>query len=348
VARWLDGLPDEAIMANPPVAYVAAWIRGYSGASKQATERWLAALEDPTWEGPLPDGISSLAFGAALARAAALFDDVGRSLQAARRALQLAGPEPSPYWWMAQAALGRALYLSGRSAEARPPLEELARRVSGPVQPYAVITALAVLSLIAGDEDDDGAAAALARRAVTAAEEQGLSAEPLSGIAYMALGRALTRGGDLAEAEEQLGRALELFGIESMLLHRAHALFLLGSARRGGGDYPGAHALFEGAHRLVEGATDPGMLPVLLEQTERETRSASRRRVEVAAPLTERELAVLQLLPTQLSTREIAGELYVSVNTVRSQAQAVYRKLGVTTRAEAVAHARQLGLLPQK
>ena len=35
VARWLDGLPEEAIMANPPVAYVAAWIRGYSGASKQ-------------------------------------------------------------------------------------------------------------------------------------------------------------------------------------------------------------------------------------------------------------------------------------------------------------------------
>jgi ATP/maltotriose-dependent transcriptional regulator MalT len=87
---------------------------------------------------------------------------------------------------------------------------------------------------------------------------------------------------------------------------------------------------------------------VLLEQAERETRSASRRRVEVAAPLTERELAVLQLLPTQLSTREIAGELYVSVNTVRSQAQGVYRKLGVTTRAEAVAHARRLGLLPHE
>jgi LuxR family transcriptional regulator, maltose regulon positive regulatory protein len=348
VARWLDGLPDQAIMANPPVAYVAAWIRGFSGASKQATERWLAALEETTWEGPLPDGVSSLAFGAALARAAALFDDVGRSLQAARRALQLAGPEPSPYWWMAQAALGRALYLSGRSAEARPPLEELVRRVSGPMQPYAEITALAVLSLIAGHEDDDGAAAALARRAVTVAEEQGLSAEPLSGIAYMALGRALSRRGELAEAEAQLARALELFGIESMLLHRVQALLLLGSVRRGRGDHPGARASIEGAHKLVEGATDPGMLPVLLEQTERAIRSASRRRVEVAAPLTERELAVLQLLPTQLSTREIAGELYVSVNTVRSQAQGVYRKLGVTTRAEAVAHARRLGLLPHE
>jgi DNA-binding CsgD family transcriptional regulator len=42
----------------------------------------------------------------------------------------------------------------------------------------------------------------------------------------------------------------------------------------------------------------------------------------------------------------MADELYVSVNTVRTQAQAVDRKLGVTTRAEAVASARRLGLLP--
>jgi LuxR family maltose regulon positive regulatory protein len=67
----------------------------------------------------------------------------------------------------------------------------------------------------------------------------------------------------------------------------------------------------------------------------------------VAAPLTERELAVLRLLATQLSTREIGRELYVSVNTVRSHVQAIYRKLQVTSRAEAVTHARQLGLLPK-
>jgi LuxR family transcriptional regulator, maltose regulon positive regulatory protein len=63
--------------------------------------------------------------------------------------------------------------------------------------------------------------------------------------------------------------------------------------------------------------------------------------------LTERELAVLRLLPTQLSTREIGRELYVSVNTVRSHVQAVYRKLEVATRTEAIARARQLGLLPR-
>jgi DNA-binding NarL/FixJ family response regulator len=72
--------------------------------------------------------------------------------------------------------------------------------------------------------------------------------------------------------------------------------------------------------------------------------SASRQRA--ATPLTKRERAVLRVLPTQLSNREIGRELYVSVNTVRSQVQAIYRKLGVTSRAEPVAHARHLRLVP--
>jgi LuxR family maltose regulon positive regulatory protein len=62
--------------------------------------------------------------------------------------------------------------------------------------------------------------------------------------------------------------------------------------------------------------------------------------------LTERELAVLRLLPTRLSTRELGRELSVSPNTIRSQVQAIYRKLQVNSRAEAVTTARQLGLLP--
>ena len=88
------------------------------------------------------------------------------------------------------------------------------------------------------------------------------------------------------------------------------------------------------------------MLPSLLEQTEDTLGSRPRRSVQMAAPLTERELAVLRLLPTRLSTREIGRELYVSPNTVRSHVQAIYRKLQVGSRAEAVTHARQLGLLP--
>jgi LuxR family maltose regulon positive regulatory protein len=344
VARWLDGLSDEAIVADPAVAFVAGWIRGYSGAYKQETERWLAAAEAGGDEWPLPDGISSLAFGAALGRAALLFDDVGRSLGAAWRALELAGSRPSPFVWMAQSTLGHALYLSGQPARARRGLEDLVDRVPSSAQPYAVVTALAVLSLIAGDSDDAGAAVALARRAVGVAEAKGLSAEPLCAIAYVALGRALARQGALAEAEELLRRALELLGIDSMAVLRALALLQLASVRRDRGDLRDARALAGQARELIERFADPGSLPALLERTERRLASAPRR-VEAAAPLTERELAVLRLLPTRLSTQEISRQLYVSVNTVRTHVKAVYRKLQATTRAEAVARARELGLL---
>jgi LuxR family maltose regulon positive regulatory protein len=356
VARWLDWLPEEAIMANPPVAYVTAWIRGYSGASKQQIEDWLAVVgrdgaegslpDGVGLEGSLPDGVSSLAFGANLARASLVFDDLGRSVAAGRRALELAGPTSLQFWWMAQSALGPSLYLSGQAAETRPQLEELVRRVPAAAQPVAVVLALAVLSLLAGDEGDDDTAMELARQAAATADTQGLSAEPMCGIAYAALGRALARQGELAEAEAQLERALEPVRIDSMLAQRAFTLLLLAPVRRGRADLAGARAVAGQARALIERFADPGSLPQLLEQTERMLAPAPRRRIDAATPLTNRELVVLRLLPTRLSTREIGRELSVSVTTVRSQVQAVYRKLEVSTRAEAVARAREVGLLP--
>ena len=62
-------------------------------------------------------------------------------------------------------------------------------------------------------------------------------------------------------------------------------------------------------------------------------------------PLSESEIRVLRYLPTNLSGPEIAGELYVSHNTVRTHITHLYAKLGTHTRAEAVARARALGLL---
>jgi LuxR family maltose regulon positive regulatory protein len=356
VARWLDGLPEEAIMANPPLAYVTAWIRGYSGASKQRMEAWLAVVgrdgsegslpDGVSSEGSLPDGVSSLAFGANLARASLVFDDLGRSVAAGRQALELAGPDSEQFWWMAQSALGHALYLSGQAAEARPDLEELVARVPAAAQPVAVVLALAVLSLLAGDQGDDDIALAMARRAAATADMQGLSAEPMCGIAYAALGRAMARQGELTQAEAQLERALEPVGIESMVMQRAFALLLLAPVRRSRGDLAAARALVGQARELIERSTDPGMLASLLERTERALASALHRRAEAAAPLSERELVVLRLLPTELSTQEIGRELSVSVHTVRSQVQAIYRKLQASTRAEAVEQARKLGLLP--
>ncbi len=77
-----------------------------------------------------------------------------------------------------------------------------------------------------------------------------------------------------------------------------------------------------------------------------ERRPAERSSPAPAVPsLTAAELRVLPLLATHLSFREIAAELFVSRNTVRSQAMSVYRKLGASSRSQAVARSRALGLL---
>ena len=345
VVRWLQALPEEAILADPPLAFVAAWTDGFSGAPKQQVDRWLAAVEDPAWDGDLPDGISSLAFGAALAQAVLVFDDVGRAVRAARRAVELAGPRPSRSRWMAQAALGQALYLCGQPAQARAPLEEVVQQLAPADQPHAFVTSLAVLSLLAGVGDDDQTAAVLARRAAEVAEAHGLGAEPISGIVHLALGRALAPLGQLTEAETELGWALDRFRTESMAVFRAPALLLLAAARADHGDRYGARGLLHQARALIEGLADPGAMPARLEQAQRELDRAQHGGRQPAAPLTERELAVLRLLPTRLSTAEIGRELSVSVNTIRSQVQAIYRKLEVGTRTDAVDHARRLGLL---
>jgi LuxR family maltose regulon positive regulatory protein len=62
-------------------------------------------------------------------------------------------------------------------------------------------------------------------------------------------------------------------------------------------------------------------------------------------PLSESELRVLRYLPTNLRSSEIAGELFVSRNTIRTHVRNVYLKLGVHSRADAVTRARELGLL---
>ena len=99
--------------------------------------------------------------------------------------------------------------------------------------------------------------------------------------------------------------------------------------------------------RLRRRAPEP-----LLEALERAVAEASRRPVPVdrAAPaddagLTARERTVIRYLPTRLSNREIASDLCVSMNTLKTHLRSTYRKLGVESRAAAVERARHAGLL---
>ena len=343
VERWLRGLPDVVLAANPLLAVAAAWIRGHRGASKRELERRLGAVEASGQE-PLPRGV---AFDLAIARGTHTFDDVGRSLQAARRAVELASPESSEEYFVAATTLGRMLYLAGQTTEAQGVLEEGARRLPpADQQPHQLVNVLALLSLLAGEQGDDATAATFARQAMDAAEAQGVSLIPMNGIAYLALARAAAWRGGLAEAEQLLEQALSILEIDSFQAQYTQALLELAGVRNARGDPEGAEEALKRARDLISQFVDPGMLPPLLDSTERALHRAARGRALPAGALTDRELAVLRLLPTRLTQQEIAQELYVSVNTVRTHIQGIYRKLGVASRQEAITHARELGLLP--
>jgi LuxR family maltose regulon positive regulatory protein len=66
---------------------------------------------------------------------------------------------------------------------------------------------------------------------------------------------------------------------------------------------------------------------------------------ELVEPLSERESDVLHLLPSSLSSTEMAGELSISVNTLRSHLKSIYSKLDAHSRYEAIVRAKELGLL---
>jgi LuxR family maltose regulon positive regulatory protein len=101
-------------------------------------------------------------------------------------------------------------------------------------------------------------------------------------------------------------------------------------------------------HRHVRhGTAHPVIVGETLEALERRGRAPSRPVATLLAePLSEREQAILRYLPTMMSNQEIAGELFVSVNTVKTHLKAIYRKLDAAGRRDAVQRGRELGLMP--
>lgn len=112
------------------------------------------------------------------------------------------------------------------------------------------------------------------------------------------------------------------------------------------GDLSGAIALVEEAEGLLHGFDDAGVLTPMLNDVRRRLSFARRRRRPPdEGALTDAERAVLRALRTSQSQRLIAEELSISINTVKTHTSAIYRKLGVSSRDDAIGRAIELGLL---
>jgi LuxR family maltose regulon positive regulatory protein len=97
--------------------------------------------------------------------------------------------------------------------------------------------------------------------------------------------------------------------------------------------------------QLRRGTAHRALVGELLQALDHANGNSGQRARLVVEPLSPREQAVLRFLPTMMSNQEIAAELFVSVNTVKTHLKAIYRKLDVADRREAVRRARMLELL---
>jgi LuxR family maltose regulon positive regulatory protein len=340
----MRSLTDDQIAANPLVAHCAAWVAALSG-EPGPVRRWLPVIEAGRHEGPLPDGIRSLEFSAALLRGVYGFEGLRVMRESAAIAVELETDPKSPWYALARGAHGFSLYLSGELQAAEEALEA-AERSEAPVPLIRILT-LSTLSLVAVETGRLPQATELADTARGLASQGHVSEAPQGSIAYTATGAAYAANGQLDEARSQLEHAIQARRKKPGISPWAtlEAMLVLTQVLLDLGEDAGAAALIEGAQDVL--TSFPDGVEVQQARLDRLKRRlvAPSRGASLADSLTEREVAVLRLLRGTLSLREIGQELYVSPNTIKTHAQAIYRKLGVSTRQDAVEHGRDIGIL---
>jgi ATP/maltotriose-dependent transcriptional regulator MalT len=346
--RWVRTLPDVCIVEHPELAVGAATAAVMIGQLAVERRRLLqladrAQAERPERFGPYAQAV------AAMVRAASVDGGVRRAVLDGRRAVELAEAGADDVLMAALSGYARALYFAGELDEAWAAALRAVEHPDAERRAPGHAYARSTLALVAVDRGQLASARTHAEKAKSIVGRVGSSRSWLGANASAALGAVLAKEGSLAEAERELVYAEHSFRDEVATVHHAWLLVLLARVRCGRGRLDEAAATLRSAREAIGELIDSGRVLSLATDVERELELAKARASsgEMLDRPSEAELAVLRLLATDLSTRQIGRELFLSPNTVRSHTRAIYRKLGVTSRADAVARADALGLLGQ-
>ena len=341
--RWLAEVPPARILESPVLAPVGALASGLLGREAEERRRFIALATRAREERP-DDWTPYLEAGLGLALAISVNDDLGAAVAAARVTADI-GREVDEIGVAALANLGLLLFLSGEHAEARLTAQEAVNRPEAPARPHGYVYALATLALIEAEIGVPREAESKARQALAAASASGTAETGSGGLARLALAAALSVSGRLPDAEREAVRGERLRRQTEPDASHLYALLALADIRAQRGQLSRATGDLERARTVLEGFRDAGALKDLAARVERridDARLATRQLEEAPSAA---ELGVLRLLAGDLSQREIGSELFLSVNTVKTHTRSLYRKLGATSREEAVTRATALGLL---
>jgi LuxR family maltose regulon positive regulatory protein len=341
IIGWLDRLGEATVATDPALSLTASYTHVTQGAGVK-TEHWAAvaagllAVEKPSGKKAV------LTAGLGLIEAALARGGVGAIADQTALAAELL-PADSPWMSMCRLLEGVGLHLRGFRPEAHEKLTDGARR--GAVSaPNVQVLCLSQLALLAIEENDWTLAEMLASQARAQLDRSGIGDYPMMALSMAVSAVVRSRTGRVEEAAADLrqGKAL-LEQLEDFApWYEAETWVALARAAARLDDAPAATVMLAEAARVLKLTPDAVVLETWIAETATQVESAS---ASGAHNLTPAELRVLQFLPTHLSFPQIAGQVFVSPNTVKTQAQGVYRKLGVTSRREAVEQARAAGLL---
>ena len=346
---WLDALPPETVSADPRLCLVRATTLQEVGRIDEA-DQWLSTPSLGAVDGTLMAGPTTVASGVAASRAINQYfrGDVRGIAATARPALELEEGD-SGYWRSALlTTFGVSAFLSRESRTASAVLEEAVASSKQSSHSLALAHALGWCAVVSAEiGETERAAQLLSDTEALQQREPGLANYFGMSMAYVARGKLLQNQDRLTEADQALARGIELARAGDAKFDLSYGLLTHAGVKSGLGDRSAAEEMLRGAGKMAEACADPGVLPELVTKTARRHRLQPNRQVRkpYAEDMSDRELAVLRLLATDLSQREIGEALFVSVNTVKTHVKNIYYRLDVATRPDAIARARELKLL---
>ena len=347
-ARRLIGLyTEQQLLAYPALAIAAGWVYASVPETREEERRWARLMAELEFEdGPSATGAASLRSSWLILTTNSHTHGLAQMRRAAEEALRLE-TEPGDWRDMAMDGVAECHYLSGSPEAAGRIWRELSRGTTfagtalAPVWNALAPAQLALIAEDAGRWDEAGELMAEAERLCPRMGLDESTPHSIFLVLLLAHLRLLSHRGDpetiaFAQAIDDFMTDMQRNWPSDLLMSRV----MLGEVGLEQGDLQLARGWCDRALEALAEWPDAGMFA----RRARQLDDALRRRV-LAEPITPAEQRVLELLPTRLTVAHLAEALYLAPATVKAHLRAIYRKLEVGTREEAVARAHELGLL---
>lgn len=340
VQTWLREVGESTIERDGSLTVLAGWVAALDGRPVDAA-RWADAADRAV---PPADRAAWFESVRAMLRAAMCPHGVAAMKDDAETAVRI---EPVASVWRQAAVglLGVACLLGDDATTAELHLGQAIDGAEASGARVPLVRWLALRALLLMDSGHWSEAADDVERALGIVDADGLTEYETSALAYAAAARLAVHRHDAEAARMALGPGMRLRPLTSWALpwHGALLRLELAHVLVATLDPGGAKVLLRELDQIRRHRPDLGILNVRIEELRERLRDL---RIDVGgSALTAAELRLLPYLQTNLTLAKIAERLYVSRNTVGTQAGSIYRKLAASSRGEAVARAREIGLL---